>query len=338
MENAALKLDRTESPLHKKLNTSRAANDEFFGPSAEILEFKKHTEESRALAAPEEKNEKLDAKKEDLWKKIEKHYPMFLNNTAAGLHTLAASSLFLPFVPKSISKGLDNFTVLFSKYVLPIYFAHMGKKNIDDKKALEGLTRLAPALTLWFSKIPFFNFDFAYGLFAGPKMALVAAENHMKKTSGFTSVEENTKHVWEGLKESFKNIRRFKKDRLFFEDLLSLSGSLMMSIGTGFGMLTSFMKRDTPLAKLFGVFRNFGGILGDATLIGFKDGKHRQAGWSFVLASVLGIVQRWVLNDDVAQIFTHTKDALNTLAFTLWNMGDAEKAQMDFKTSSLSSK
>lgn len=326
MENTATNFKNHEA-INIKPDFSRAANDEIFGETAKILEFKRPKEklielsEAREISHTENEGEK---NRKSFFEKVEKHYPMFINNVAAGLHTLAASSLFLPFMPESISKGLDKFTVLFSKYVLPVYFAHMGTKNIKDKKGLEGLTRLAPPIALWFSKIPFFNFDFAYGLFAGPKMALVAAENHMKK-SEFKSFTENALHVWDGLKSSLKNIYNFKGDKSFWKDLFSLSGSALMSIGTGFGMLTSFMDRNTPLAKLFGFFRNLGGILGDATLIGFEKGKHQHAGWAFVIASVLGIVQRWVINDDVAQIFTHTKDALNTLAFTLWNMGDAEK-------------
>jgi hypothetical protein len=302
-------------PLQQELNTTNSINQERI-PTPENLHNTKNTTNVSDDEAPAEKN---------LGLYIRKNYPTWFNWTTIILHSLGAMLPFVSLVPKQISAKIKESAIWFSRWGVPIVKIHTGLEALKGRRLFEAAARVLP--TLFLRRLPFFNFQLAYGLSSGVNVVL----EHMGKKTGELLAEDgfkvNNQKVIDGFKSMMKDLVQGVHIKERTELTVTLLGAAGMISGSILALLFARDSLNSTLAKVFGSIRSVGGLLGDLSIIFFSSKtdpaerrKEKLVGSFYLIPSMMDFIQRWISqSSDANEIFNHAKTTLNTVAEVLWS-------------------
>lgn len=249
--------------------------------------------------------------------KLRLHYPTALNVASVSLHLFASSFPWIPFIPKKISKMINNAAIFFSRYIVPINMLHNAVEAISKKRLFEGLARIPVPFMMPF--LPFFNFKLPYGLFAGINLPNEEITKRVGKLDDQASFSANNKKTLDGLKLMWKDlmnpqISSGERIKIGF----TLLGSFCMLFGSVNGLLFAPQSLNNLAASVFGFIRSIGGLIGDGILIFTGNPREKLIGMLYAVGSFMDITQRWIKNPAINEIYNHVKTALDTVSTMLW--------------------
>jgi len=248
------------------------------------------------------------------------YFTLALNAAGIGFNTLAvvannSNNLFT----KSAAKFIDTKAEWYSRCVIPFGFAWNGIEAIMGNRPVEAFSRLIPAVS--FFLLPFYNFNMATGLSSGLNRLLELVQmRHGGKHPGEHSPIENFKAVTKTSMQLFKEVFTGKASMHDVTEMIPVM--LMLGGGVG-GFALARNSRDSWPARIFGNFRNIGGIITDYHLVFNKEPDklrsfhQKVVGGCCSVASVLNIVMRWV-NPELARAINHIAIAVDDFGLTYW--------------------
>lgn len=249
-------------------------------------------------------------------------------HTLATISSLGSHSGSLNWL-KPINKLLDQAAFICTRWIAPtLSYGFATFKAFKNKEGIKTLIKLIPPVFLPF--VGDANIDTVYGTSAALNQPYDMIEDRIKfllekHPELAPSVQEanktfsgNCKLMWGVLKQmchEFVQGRMPKEEALFFTNcLMILGGSIPM-------MLFAPHSRNTTFAKVLGLLRNAGGIVGDIGFVWFD----RQNIYKLMIATMCGtsacasVVKRWLKSDTVARTLIHLSAALDVSAYSLWN-------------------
>lgn len=308
----------------------------------------------------ESKNEALakegDKSSNDWFAKIAKNHPLVAkfvdrfglisNGFAFVFHGLSSVA---PYLEKTFSKAasdkINDFTIAFARYVVPLNFVKNGINAMRKNNLIEGLIRWS--LPAFLATVPFFNFVLPYGLHSGASIIYDAAQKVLtaRGKETFDSFGDNVKSIFGATGEVIKSF----KHGMGMNQWMVISG-LSMLIGSVGGYVFAKDERSSLSAKAFMWFRTFGGGFGDLLFMlerpenlmkvkdGWKDfktackinGSKKLVGVFAGIASLLSPFLRFVKNEKPANVIGHVMEACNNFAYTLWGYA-CEKKDLEIK-------
>lgn len=277
-------------------------------------------------------------------------------NIAIGIANgaLHAVATVTNFVAKSnpalsfLNTIFDRAAIYTTKWVAPIASYGVASAEAlvkDGKPLLAGVKAAPPAFLPLMSDA---NIDTVYGFSTALNQPYDLIENRLKakakKDSNFKAEFEKNMNdplaqtgmiVKEGLqmvKDMFKpenrNWNHFWKEGIYLINCsMIMAGSLPI-------MLFARNDRDSKFAKVMGLIRNAGGMLGD---LGFVCGERANPmkfliGVMCSIAATADIAKRWV-GEDVSRVLIHLGATLNVGAYALWNAYNANQAKKEEENS-----
>jgi len=107
---------------------------------------------------------------------------------------------------------------------------------------------------------------------------------------------------------------------------ISFASGALMILGSLTGFAFARTERDSLAAKVTGIIRNLGGIIGDLDFIfKYDDLDHKLTGSFCGIASICGVVQRFIKDSDIANSFSHALVACDNIGFTIWSLASKKK-------------
>ncbi len=252
----------------------------------------------------------------------------------ATLHALATITSFGsheggPSWIKPINKLVDKAAFTCTRWIAPfVSYGFAAYKAFKNNEGIKCLIKLIPPVFL--PMVGDANIDTVYGGSVGLNQPYDLVEERIKflieKHSELdAAIKEanktfsgNAKLIWGVFKQMCKEFmqgRMPKEEAWYFINcIMILSGSIPM-------IMFARNARNTPLAKVLGLIRNLGGILGDACFFWFDRGnKHKFMIGSMCTVSAFGsIIKRWVKSDVLARTLIHLCAAMDVSAYALWN-------------------
>ena len=262
----------------------------------------------------------------------------FLSGINAFLHGLATITNFIdqknPAL-KLINTIVDKSAFFCTRWLTPyISYGHAAyTAAANQKEPLLSLIKLVPPAFL--PLVGDANIDMVYGLCNASNQPYDLITNRIKEKIKDSpeyakKIQEtrNTKlgFISEVFKELKKGLSEFSQGKLDFwkEGLYVINCSFILA-GSIPMLLFGRDQRDTTLAKISGVSRFIGGLLGDiGFMFGGEESKDKFAiGVLTTLATFADISKRFV-NEDIAKVLIHLGAALNVTGMTLWNTTNTE--------------
>jgi len=282
-------------------------------PTIDQTELKEQIHQDKAPTQNTTSNNKDESTQKGILKIIRDRYPNWCNSIAALLHSLAPALPYLPFVPEKFSKMVDKAAVIFSKSVVPIAMLHNSWEAFVGKRGIESIIKLVTPALLY--TVPLHNFNIPYGLHSSVKLILDKAM-HKAPQRKEQSFGQNFKDMTQGAKNLFGDFFAGKGDWDLNSTVFAFANMLFGSVG---GYLFARTERDSWPAKIFGLIRNIGGLVGDVNISIVGDEHEKKAGRLMGLASIFGIIQRWIPDPKVARIFSHALIACDDIGFNIWS-------------------
>jgi hypothetical protein len=273
-------------------------------------------------------NEKLKSSFIEVGNYIRTNYASWFNWATIFLHTTGAVLPYVTVIPKDFSQSLKKFAENFSRFGIPLVKLHTGIEAIYGKRAFEAVARIVPAFLIPALKLPFHNFQLAYGLSSGINVALEHINGRIGEQKKEDDFSVNNQKVIDGLKGMVNDF--FQPQTSLKEKSkigLALGGAACMLGGAIPTLIFDRNGLNDGFAKVFGSIRSFGGLLGDLSIILFSSQpteemrkKEKIVGSFFLVPSVMDFAQRWISQDsDANEIFNHAKTALNTIGEVIWS-------------------
>lgn len=268
---------------------------------------------------------------------------MFVSVVNAFLHLVASVTSF-DVVQKGpvmvwFSKQADKAALMCTKYFAP--FCSYGLGFIDSLRKgrlIQALVKLIPPALL--PLVGDANIDTVYGASTGFNCPYNMLEERIKFKSAMNKEYKdyateanktmwgNTKLVLEEAKTVFKDFKEGRLSREYFSYMINCPLILLGSIPM---LLFGRNERDTKFAKVMGLIRNIGGIIGDVVFGVYGQEQYKKLIGGFCgLAAVADVAKRWTNNEMLARLLIHLGSALNVSAYAVWNAfdsGDKETAK-----------
>ena len=169
---------------------------------------------------------------------------------------------------------------------------------------------------------------------SGINFLLDRVDKRLEGTERSKTMLGNTKEVWTTCMEIMKEYLTAQvsgndhNDKSpYKETARDMFSALGMIFGSAGGFLFAPQSRDSAAARLFGFFRNAGGLVADLNFVFGKDydQRHKIVGSSCGVASFLNIIMRWVSNDKLVRALNHISIALDDFGLTYWANASKEK-------------
>ncbi len=267
--------------------------------------------------------------KNTTFENIKLNYPHWFNIATVGLHALGGTLPSMPFIPKSVGLGFRNLAENFSRWCIPFSKLHNSIEALQGKRLYEAVARLVPSLLIPLLRLPFHNFQLAYGLGSG----INVVHEHIKSRVGKLNAEDgfvtNNKKIQDGLFHAIKDLFNggdhvSTKERAKLG--LTLGGGAAMILGAVPTLLFDRNGLNDGFARIFGSIRSLGGLLGDLSITLFPSHeipelrkKEPIIGSLYLVPTFMDFAQRWMKQDEETNsIFNHVKTALNTIAELIW--------------------
>lgn len=267
--------------------------------------------------------------KNTTFENVKLNYPHWFNIATVALHALGGTLPSMPFIPKSVGLGFRNLAENFSRWCIPFSKLHNSIEALQGKRLYEAVARLAPSLLIPLLRLPFHNFQLAYGLGSGINVVqehIKSRVGHLNKEDGFAV---NNKKIQDGFVHAVKDlfyggahVDTRERARLG----LTLGGGAAMILGAVPTLLFDRNGLNDGFARIFGSVRSLGGLLGDLSITLFP--KHEIPelqkklpiiGSLYLVPTFMDFAQRWMKQDEETNsIFNHVKTALNTIAELIW--------------------
>lgn len=283
---------------------------------------------------------------------LRNHYPKIINTMAAGIHTMAASAPFMGASNKFVEFS-NTVAIGAAKWFVPL--TTLGQNAFEawkGKRMVEAAIRLIPVVIL--PMVPFYNFSIGFGIYSACNFLLGKATKgiELKEKDGWkVNFEKTFKGLETFLEEIFEGVGHLAKDfgqngkatigkllktfvdekardtklGKFTDNAFSLACAMGMFFPSVFHLVFARKERDTTLAKTLGFVRNLSGLGGDANIMVTGDKFEKTAGGFMGVASILGILQRFIPDEKVARIFIHTLMALDNIGMTVWALDSQRK-------------
>lgn len=266
----------------------------------------------------------------DYYIKDTKNRNLFLSYINAALHGLATLTAFsnMPVI-KVFNTVFDKTAFLFTRWVAPLTsYGLAALQSLMKNDLPETIIKAIPPLLLPF--VGDANVDTVYGLSTALNQPydLVAERVRNKKHlsqdhKNFAEGKGKSWGVnWKLIKDEAKIFfKEFKEGKLDFWDKAIYLYNCPLILGGSLPMLLFARKsRDSELAKILGLLRNIGGVMGD---VGFLVGKNeiykKLVGVMCSISAGASVAKRWVKSDKLARAFIHLSAALDVSAMALWN-------------------
>lgn len=266
--------------------------------------------------------------KKPLLENIKLNYPHWFNIITVSLHFLGGSLPSIPGIPKKISLGFRDIAEKFSRWCVPVSKIHNCIEALQGKRLYEAIAR-TPALLIPILKLPFHNFQLAYGLGSGINVVhetIKSRVGELKAQDGFgvnnKKIQDGFVHAVKDLFHGGKHVDVKERARLG----LTLGGGAAMLLGAVPTLLFDRNGLNDGFARVFGSIRSIGGLLGDLSITLFP--KHEipelqkklpLIGSLYLVPTFMDFAQRWMKQDEETNsIFNHVKTTLNTIAELIW--------------------
>lgn len=261
-----------------------------------------------------------------------------INATLHGLATVTAFSENSEQL-KSLNKIFDTSAFFFTKWLGPIVTYGSAAFNAFQKKDLiEMFIKLLPPAFLPFMGKA--NVDCVYGLSSSLNQPYDMASNrvrdnahrspeHTEFAQGKGDFMTNIKLVGNSFTSLYRDFAAGKLN--FWKEATHLIGCPLIMLSSLPMMLFARSDRNSNFARVLGLGRNIGGIIGD---IGFMAGDNiykKAIGVLFLTGALSSIAKRWV-DDKTAKIFIHLSSALDLSAYSIWNAFSETIEKMGDKT------
>lgn len=257
-------------------------------------------------------------------------YNAVISGFNAILHAIATATALLPQSSgiKSLNNKFNEMAFFCTRYIAPFFsFTISAATALWNKKPVEALIKIIPPVFL--PLVGDSNIDIVYGSCFGMNqpydLALKRIEaksdqnlsfaNHVKESN--QSFSGNIKLVTGIFKEMFNDIAKGKmplRESWFFMNCtLNLLGSFPL-------LLFDRHSRDSSMAKILGLVRNIGGIMGDIGFVLFDRNNPYKLLVSALCGSsaVASIAKRWV-SERSSRTLIHLSAALDVAAYAAWN-------------------
>ncbi len=266
--------------------------------------------------------------KNTTFENIKLNYPHWFNIATVALHALGGTLPSMPFIPKSVGLGFRNLAENFSRWCIPFSKVHNSIEAFKGRRLYEAVARLVPSLLIPLLRLPFHNFQLAYGLGSG----INVVHEHIKSRVGLKAEDgfaTNNKKIQDGLFHAIKDLFNggdhvSTKERAKLG--LTLGGGAAMILGAVPTLLFDRNGLNDGFARIFGSIRSLGGLLGDLSITLFPSHeipelrkKEPIIGSLYLVPTFMDFAQRWMKQDEETNsIFNHVKTALNTIAELIW--------------------
>lgn len=259
---------------------------------------------------------------------IKVNYPHWFNIITVGLHAMGGVLPSVPFIPESVSQGMRTAAKQFSRWCVPVSKLHNCYEALQGKRLYEAIARL-PSLLIPILRLPFHNFQLAYGLGSG----INVVHEHIKSRVGSLNLEDgfavNNKKIQDGFVHAVKDLfygANHVEPQERVKLGLTLGGGAAMLLGAVPALIFDRNGLNDTFARVFGSIRSLGGFLGDLSITLFP--KHEipelqkklpVIGSLFLVPTFMDFAQRWMNQDhERNEIFNHIKTTLNTIAELIW--------------------
>ncbi len=232
-----------------------------------------------------------------------------------------------------VNKFFDKMAFGFTKFIAPILsYGLRAWDAVKSKNLIEAFIKILPPVLM--PLVGDANVDVVYGLSTGMNVMHDMAEERLsdksKKSADFAQTyKQKSQSYGDFAKMIFTEVKNifsdFVRGKLSVKAVGGVIASVLISGGALPIMLFARKARDTALAKILGLIRNLGGILGDIFFIFDKEYAYRRkTGLLCAGAGVLDIAKRWV-GEKWGQIFIHLAAALNVSGYAVWNAHNGNK-------------
>jgi hypothetical protein len=224
------------------------------------------------------------------------NHPLANPVLAAG-DLLSATTDFIQ-LPKPLKLFIDQGSVLATKAMMMLRDGETALAALEQNRIVETIGRLMGLVTL--PLVQLHDLTLASGLGEFIPQIDLSLEGKLGKDTKYKSYADNLNQYKNAFVKQMKEIFQggLGKNRKIFpkgEDqghTLTLAGIftfLGAAIGVGFGRQSRNLWN-----KVGGTIRSFGSVLGDYTLLTHPDKKMNQAGFVFVIATVVDFIQRFL--------------------------------------------
>jgi len=293
-----------------------------------------------SLEEQDPENEKLKSSFMEVGNYVRTNYASWFNWATIFLHTTGAVLPYVTTIPQNFSQKLKKFAENFSRFGIPLVKLHTGLEAIYGKRAYEAIARIVPAFLIPALRLPFHNFQLAYGLSSGINVALEHINGRIGELKKEDCFSVNNQKVLDGLKSMIHDFFQPKTSIKEKSKIgLALGGAVCMLGGAIPTLLFDRNGLNDGFAKVFGSIRSLGGLLGDLSIILFSSQpteelrkKEKMVGSFFLVPSIMDFAQRWISQEsDANEIFNHAKTALNTIGEVVWSNFSTDRNTKDLK-------
>ncbi len=260
----------------------------------------------------------------------------FVSKINAVLHAAASLTAFAHGSNSPlgmVNKFFDKAAFAFTKFVAPIIsYGLRGVDSLKHKNIIEAFIKFIPPVLMPF--IGDANVDVVYGLSTGLNcmhdLAQDSVNNKSKTDANYAAKADQGKKSYRQyalmlLKEAKEICIKFFKGGLDNLTKGTTLASFMIFGGALPIILFARNARDSMFARIVGLFRNIGGIIGDVFfMMDKKDAYKRKTGWLCAVAGLCDIAKRWV-GEKWGQIFIHAAAAFNVSGYAAWNARDGHR-------------
>jgi hypothetical protein len=246
--------------------------------------------------------------------------PIYGYSAASIMHLLAGLSKSSQILPKGLTKFLDQYSLLVSKFVNIANYTYKGFEALSGKRAWEGLARLAYSVIIPF--IPLESMFSASGISSGLTMMEQAQRHKLQGLAPAKTWEEDLKRNFSAFKEmvteTLSGLPFIGKNQKVFVNAAKEKGHTMFLCAWGnfLGALLGFAvgkDHSSPLGKLASLFRNAGGIGCDWAKLIHPDWNNKLSAIFYAGVSAFDFGKSFT-NNGTANILSHFSLALNNFA------------------------
>ena len=238
---------------------------------------------------------------------------------ASSLHTIAALDRTLKFLPRSLSKLIDDNVQYISKLVNTGVFLSKSINAFGAKRGCDGLGRLLNPLAVWFA--PQEDMYLASGLSSGSTM-INFSQKHLndddyEPETNRQNLNDHFKAYGQKWKELIQDGFFGSKSKLTLNrsknqgHLMFLGGNLNF-LGAALGMTIG---QGSHSLKAFGsIVRNTGSVVCDVAKMIDEDINFVKAGIIYGIVSIFDVWQALISNKEKSRTLSHITQALNNCA------------------------
>lgn len=257
-------------------------------------------------------------------------YNSIISGINAILHGIATCTALLPQTKsiQSLNSKFNEIAFFCTRYIAPFFsFAISAGTAFLDKKPIETLIKLIPPVFL--PLVGDSNIDIVYGScfsFNQPyDLLLKRVEAKSAEDKSYAEHVEKSNQSYSGnlqlVKDTFKEmLQDLSKGKMPLRESWYFINCTLMLIGSWPLLLFDRKSRDSSMAKILGLVRNLGGIMGDLGFVLFdRDNSYKLLVSALCSTSAIAsIAKRWV-SERSSRTLIHLSAALDVAAYAAWN-------------------